>query len=164
MDILTLLQSAQEKVKKKGFAILRSSRHSTPSQACIHTLGLPSMGLPDLVIYIGNHSNGPDIAHTLLNEVANLQIAQGKFTHGRQLTKEVFPDLPETSMVNITMLQITDPYYLQDTFVLNKAILREKGDYTQEALQLVYPDDSGRFPWEPGSQLADLKVVGRALE
>lgn len=159
-DILTVVEEARKTIEKKGFATITSPRLSKDGQICAHTLGMPAQGLPDLVVFIPEQ--GTDIASMLLNEVANLQIAQGKYAHGRVLRKDVFPDIPPESSVNLTLLEVNNQH-LQEIFVLNKVLLRDK-TYTQEAFQITYPDDKGRYPWMPGSDLASLRIVSRPLE
>lgn len=158
--MLAVLEEARKKIEKKGFATLTAERHSGNGQICAHTVGFPAMGLPDLMVMVPD--GGEDLAGVLLNEVGALQVAQGKLTHGRVLTKELFPDLSDDSYVKMVMCEITDEQGL-DIFVMNKVLLRDK-PYTQEAFQIVYPDDKGRMPWQTNSNLANLRMFGRRPE
>lgn len=161
--MLTVLHEAREKIAKKGYAVLPSSRLSDKDQICVHTVGMASMGLADLVIYMGNYGEGPELAVKLITDVANFQTQQGKYTHGRVLTKEVWPDYDENDFVSLTLLQV-DPFYLDSIFSLNKVLLRDKSVHTIEAFQIAYPDSAGRFPWVKGSEMATMRLVGRPPE
>jgi hypothetical protein len=156
-DILSLLTEARQMVAKKGFAAITSQRMSTDEAVCCHTLGLAAQGLPDLVVYVARPDG--DMAAALLNELANLQISQGRFTHGRKITSEFFN---EGSNMSLTLLEV-DPQHLETLFPLNKALFGDK-PFRQEGIQITFPDALGRFPWESGSLLSKQTLLGRAPE
>jgi hypothetical protein len=120
-DILTLLDEARQKIDKSGYATITHPYYSNEDNICAHTLGLAQQGLPDLVVNITHE--GADLAARLLAETADLQIKQGKFAHGRELRKEVFPDLPADSSTKLMLLEV-EPKYLDRVFALNKVLLR----------------------------------------
>jgi len=62
----------------------------------------------------------------------------------------------------LTLLEV-NPMFSQQLFALNKVLLRGK-TFTQEAFQVTYPDDNGNYPWQPGSALTSLRLLGRPPE
>ena len=119
-----------------------------PGPLFAYTVGLSGKGLPELVIY---GLPGP-VARRLLNEVARRMVAAKEpFRGGDEILGVLADELPLVAVG------------IEDGGDLN--LVRELYG-APEAVQLVWPDGDGVFPWEAGAQVvsAEQPVRGRAPE
>lgn len=110
-----------------------------------YTTGLVPHGHPELVVY-GLEMR---IAQSLLNTLAFSVINDGAcYGHGDTVHQLVraFP---------VRLVRMTDT--TQDLTVANSLY---GVDGPIDALQLVLPDQDGRWPWQPGSGVANLPARG----
>jgi hypothetical protein len=115
-----------------------------PSPLFAYTVGLVGSGHPELIVY----GLPLEVASSILNDLAEHVAAGGRLHAGDRLTR----DESDYGMVLVAV---------DDTAPLGLA----RGVYGPEvrALQLVYPDDEHRMPWDDGCDpyVASLPLLGR---
>lgn len=102
-----------------------------------YTVGLHLKGLPELVIYGLPHQS----AAKLLNQLALKQIEEGPLTPGQRL---------EDELKNGLDLYTLDATHDHECF---QAQYMAKEDIT--VIQIVWPDQNNKFPWEPDATVYD---------
>jgi uncharacterized protein DUF4262 len=128
----------RHRILEHGWAvlsILSEGRRRHPGFS--YTIGLWSIGHPELVVF----GLAPDRAQTLLNEVSE-RVRTGLTLVGRETVSAV-------SMHPSHYLRV---FPLPDAeSVLLRARDQFRGDHAEpvSALQLVWADENGAFPWEP---------------
>jgi hypothetical protein len=90
--------------------------------------------------------------------MAQLQIKQGPFTHGRVITKEFFETVEHLSF---KMVELSD-LHAKNILSLNRVVFDPTTPL--KGVQICYPDSSGRFPWQQGSDIDYMKILGSAPE
>jgi len=134
-----------ELVARYGWAVqhvLPGSADEEP--AFSYTVGLSRVGLPELVVF----GHGQDCAHDLLNAVA------GRLWDGAPYRDD---ELVDDVLVRGALMLVRA---VDTTRHLVWAHALAAGRWPVEAWQLVLPDAEGRWPWEPGSELAHLPLLG----
>ncbi|KQU32056.1 DUF4262 domain-containing protein [Rhodococcus sp. BP-349] len=120
----------KRKIARHGWAVtaVAGSDHEVPDVA--YTTGLTSRSLPELIVYgLPFHLSG-----SLLHDMASQMVAGLALSSGitiRSATGDE-PDIVVIQAVNTADMVVTGALY---------------SDFT--ALQLVWPDVDGHFPWEP---------------
>lgn len=132
-NITAVLKKVADDIKKFGLAVI-----TVPSDGEVPTLAY-SIGLwgarhhPEIVVF----GLPPEVAHTIINDVGR-RVKNGKrFKDGDVVEK----------LANFPMAFVEVP---RDRFEghLNVALAYYgHGEFT--ALQLVWPDTQGKFPWQP---------------
>jgi hypothetical protein len=112
-----------------------------------YTVGLwPRIGLEYAII-----GPPPEHAATILNDVATAATEGGRrWVHG-ETSDDFLPGLP---LMFLDVTRRDAPYVL----AVADALYGLEGPVP--AQQLVGPDQIGRWPWEPGSTIADLPLLG----
>lgn len=152
-DVLSLYEQAKKLIEEKGFAVVAAQMNVEPDPLndCVHTLGLAAQGLPELVVF----GMTDDLGSSVLATLANIQINQGPFIQGRVVKDEMFK---EGSPYAFMMIEV-EPCYIDDVFFMNKVLYGE--NFKTTAIQVCYQDINGRYPWDPGSDLAETHKLGR---
>lgn len=151
-DVLTMARTARADIEKRGYAIVYNEVNTTGGWVQTnHTLGLVKQGLPELLEFGLGESLGKQVLHDL----AQLQIAQGPFTEGREIKDEI---LTEGADYSFKMVEI-EPQYIDDVFGLNKFLFGP--EIVATAMQVCYPDSKGRWPWDKDSDLDEMPRLGR---
>ena len=121
------LDAVREMVQKHGWAVqfVESDR-----MAYAYTVGLHERGLPELLVT----GLSPKRATHLLNSVADYLVDGGKPLPGELISIAGGPPL------EVVQVQHPDAH-------MNVAVALYGPDV--RALQLVWPDDQGRRPWDP---------------
>jgi Domain of unknown function (DUF4262) len=128
------LDEVRAKILKHGWAAQYVESDRTPYA---YTIGLHARGLPELVVT----GVSPQGALRLLNAVVRDVMSGDRLTPGRQMTPPAGPVLE--------IVQVDHPDAHMDTAI---AIYGPQ----VRALQLVWADDRGRWPWAPG--FSDARV------
>ncbi|RJQ82832.1 DUF4262 domain-containing protein [Pseudonocardiaceae bacterium YIM PH 21723] len=102
-----------------------------PAPSIAYTVGLTDRGLPELM------ATGltDESAHQVLNKVAQHMLDRGKPENGTQAWSG------ETLLYEI--VYVTEAWF-------HLEVARRRYGERLRAVQVVYPDDRGRTPWEPG--------------
>ncbi|WP_161604969.1 DUF4262 domain-containing protein [Cellulomonas massiliensis] len=132
-----------ELVARYGWAV----QHVLPGAdepAFSYTVGLSRVGLPELVLF----GHGPDCAHDLLNAVA------GRLWDGAPYRDDALVDdvLVRGSLMLVRAVDTTRHLVWAHELAA--------GRWPVDAWQLVLPDAEGRWPWEEGSEVAHLPLLG----
>lgn len=152
-DVLSLLAEARTLIDRQGYAFLAGGENNGPHDQFHYTLGLVKQGLPELVI-VGMPEA---LAHQVLEKLAKLQIKQGPLTHGQVVNKEFFEGDDHDDTIRFQMVELNG-YHAENVLSLNRVV---NGTSTRlRGLQICYPDSAGRFPWEQGSEIDYMKILG----
>jgi hypothetical protein len=100
-----------------------------------YTIGLTALDHPEVVIY----GLPAEAAHEFLNDIGSRVQAGSRFTADRIATDLAEDDLP---MAFIAVLDTADLTAVDEIYG------------AVDALQMVWPDHNGRFPWAEGYSLA----------
>jgi hypothetical protein len=131
-----LFQKIDTIIKQAGFAFLSIGQDGdTPSFA--YTVGITeSYGCPELIIFGVGHNVADAVFNGLVKKIVNGE----RFIDG-DVVIEIL-NMPVT--VKAVSKEIASP------FALNVASRYKGTKYTPTFQQIVYPDQSGKSPWEPG--------------
>ena len=112
--------------------------------AFTYTVGLHRAGLPELIVF------GPpdDVAAPMLDSVA-WQLRQGRAYVDGDVVDGRKGDQP------VRVMEVLD----SRTHLLHANAL-SPSPLPVPALQLIYPDRDGRWPWQPGSRIASVPLLG----
>lgn len=113
-----------------------------------YTVGLAAVQRPEFLIF----GLPPEIAHTLLNDLAKVALAGQEFAHG-DIVHNLISGYP------VTMVEIADP---GEHLTMANRLYQPAEDVQVSALQVVFPDKESRFPWEPDSNVATVPLLGPA--
>jgi hypothetical protein len=128
----------RETVRRNGWAVQAVCGEGTEPPFA-YTVGLFGLGHPELLIY----GMSPESAAGVLNELGERVRQQRRVVPGELLTFERWPHRLHAFPV---------PNAAEVLFAANRFYGRPADDPVP-ALQLVWDDRSGHFPWEPGYQL-----------
>ena len=126
----------------------------SPDEVFAYTAGLSEAGWPELLV-IGL---GPQTSMTILNEVvAKLRSEERRPAHGMIVTEAL----------NVPVhLRSVPAHLVLDYFKvsLNRANRKGIPDAQVEGIQIVWPDEAGKFPWDAGynDHRFQQKVLGGA--
>ncbi|MEU4421840.1 DUF4262 domain-containing protein [Actinoplanes sp. NPDC024001] len=142
----TELRQIGEAIERSG-VYLHFVPQPTPLETCWYTIGLTGHGHPELILF----GLPPDISQPALRAVASEVIAGRRaFTPGQYAD-----DVLEGHQVQLVAVTEPDrhlPVAAQFYAVTGAAV---------EALQIVWPDRYHRWPWQPGTRVDDMPVLGR---
>lgn len=129
-------------VKRHGWAVQHVLASGAGEVDYAYTVGLTGRGLPELVIF----GLGHDAARSVLNAVAGRLVAGEQVEAPARLRGVV-------KGYDVTVMTVTD-------FQLLPLAFKVAGVPSIRALQIVWPDGQGRWPWEPGSGVATMPLLG----
>lgn len=152
-DLLSTIKNAKAVIEEVGFAVLTAQLGPDldPYRDGVYTLGLAKQGLPELVVFGMSYEVGSKILATL----GQIQVAQGPFTHGREIGSEVFK---EGAPYKLIMAEI-DEAKAREFFMVDQVLYGPELKIT--GMQVCWPDAAGKFPWEEGSTLGETTRLGR---
>lgn len=114
--------------------------------AFAYTVGLAKAGQPEFIMFGLPH----ETAHALLNDIGFRALrGEHTFRHG-DIVHQLVRDYP------VQLIAVRDSW--QHLTISNH--LFGNPDGALPALQIVFPDEQGRFPWEPGCTMEDYPVLG----
>jgi hypothetical protein len=139
-------------LRRIGETIARSGVHlefvpqPTPLETCWYTIGLTDHDHPELILF----GLPPDLSRPVLHAVAD-DVVAGRRTcvAGRQAD-----DVLDGHQV--LFVAVTEP----DRHLPVAARFYAGTDSAVAALQIVWPDRYHRWPWQPGTRVDDMPVLG----
>ena len=142
----TGLRQIGETIQRSG-VYLHFVPQPTPLETCWYTVGLTGHGHPELIMF----GLPPDISRPALRSVAGDVIA-GR----RTLTAEQYAD-DVLEGHQVLLVAVTEP----DRHLPVAAQFYAVTGAAVQALQIVWPDRHHRWPWQPGTRVDDMPVLGR---
>lgn len=124
----SFLEKVDDLTQRFGFAVVAVDNEAAMS----YTVGLTALGLPEIVVF----GLPQDVARHLLN-------AAGTLLRERRLPT----DTPVEEIANLPLVFKSIPADVAEEN-LRVAAARAKGPIA--ALQMIFPDPKGLFPWEAG--------------
>lgn len=126
-----------------------SANPSTSTPAFAYTVGLAEIEEPELIIF----GFQPYIAQDILNDLA-LPIVRGQaersLTPG--LTRDIFAgDVPAW------LIEVKDS---KEHLIIANQMFSIPGQQPVRALQVVFPDTNGLWPWQSGSLESSIPILG----
>jgi hypothetical protein len=121
----------------------------TPLETCWYTIGLTNHGQPELILF----GLPPDISRPALHAVAG-DVIEGRRTFSAGQRAD---DVLEGH--EVLFVAVTEP----DRHLPAAAQFYADKGAAVEALQIVWPDRHHRWPWQPGTRVDDMPVLGRPL-
>ncbi|MEV6601518.1 DUF4262 domain-containing protein [Actinoplanes sp. NPDC051346] len=117
----------------------------TPLETCWYTIGLTDHGHPELILF----GLPPDISRPVLHEIA-ADIIAGRRTYAAGQHAD---DVLEGHRVQF--VAVSEP----DRHLPAAAQFYAASGSAVRALQIVWPDRYHRWPWQPGTSVADMPVL-----
>lgn len=118
-------------------------------ETCWYTIGLTEHRHPELILF----GLPPDISRSVLHAVAEEVIEGRRTCAAGQYADDVLEGHP------VTFVAVTEP---GRHLPLATRFYAGTGTAT-EALQIVWPDRYHRWPWQPGTHVNDMPVLGQRL-
>jgi hypothetical protein len=140
------LRQVGETIERSG-VYLQFVPQPTPLETCWYTIGLTGHGHPELIMF----GLPPDISRPVLRSVAGDVIAGRRTLTAGQDADDVLEDHP------VHVVAVTEP----DRHLPVAAQFYAATGAAVEALQIVWPDRYRRWPWQPGTRVGDMPVLGR---
>jgi len=131
------MQTVRENIRKHGFFVqgVFPTKYE-PGELFLYTIGFwQKWQHPEIVIF----GVPPEVAHQLLWNVWHHVEGGGRIQDGQQV-----PNIAEGYLAHFRSAPTNHPRY---SFGVARAYY---GHSDFEVLQLVIPDEQGRWPWEPG--------------
>jgi Domain of unknown function (DUF4262) len=142
----TELDQVGEAVKRVG-VYLAFVPQPALLETCWYTIGLTDHRHPELILF----GLPPDIARPVLYAVAQEVIEGRRTCAAGQFADDVLEGH------SVTFVAVTEP----DRHLPGAAQFYAGTGTAVEALQIVWPDRYHRWPWQPGTHVADMPVLGR---
>jgi Domain of unknown function (DUF4262) len=137
----------QQAIGKFGFSICYVDDEETP---WAYTIGRTRRGLPELLIV----GVDPETASSVLSSL---------HTHAFPYDGDRTIKLLELHFPNLRFLEVPDPAWDNTDYLLGAAedARRFAPQRQRVALQVVWPDSNGAFPWEPNfdREIVDLQPI-----
>lgn len=161
-DIITYGLSVAATIRDEGAALLTvPSDEDFPGHA--YTVGFTARSHRELIMFapvpVSGAAEGegpsPFVTDALCTLVDQIVDHGARFGPGDTIAN-LLVDRP------VRMVEVIDPAVL--TFAVAFYATSNPDALSVDALQVIYPDDAGRWPWEPGSQVAHLPVLGIVAE
>jgi hypothetical protein len=140
-------------LRQVGEAIHRSGVYlefvpqPTPLETCWYTVGMTTHDQPELIVF----GLPPDISRPVLRSVAHDVIAGRRTITAGQYADDVL----DGHLVHF--VAVTEP----DRHLPVAAHFYSVTGNSVQALQIVWPDRYRRWPWQPGTRVDDMPVLGR---
>ncbi len=142
----TGLRQVSETIERSGVH-LQFVPQPTPLETCWYTIGLTGHAQPELILF----GLPPDISRPVLRAVAGDVIAGRRTFIEGQCANDVLEGHP------VQFVAVTEP----DRHLPVAAQFYAGTGAAVEALQIVWPDRHNRWPWQPGTRVDDMPVLGR---
>jgi hypothetical protein len=141
--LLGHLAGAQRDIDARGFAIqcvLGDAEHL----AFAYTIGLHLLDRPELLVF----GPDPDTAYPMLGSIA-AQVVDGRRLADGDVLDDTIAGRP------MRVMEVLDS---REHLLYAHVHARTAGPLP--ALQVIYPDIHGVWPWQPGSRIADVPLLG----
>ena len=119
----------------------------TALETCWYTVGLTGHGHPELILF----GLPPDLCRPVLRTVAGDVIAGRRTIAAGQYADDVLEGH------QVRFIAVTEP----DRHLPVAAQFYAATGAEVCALQIVWPDRHQRWPWQPGTRVEDMPVLGR---
>ncbi|WP_229070972.1 DUF4262 domain-containing protein [Actinoplanes sp. DH11] len=116
-------------------------------ETCWYTIGLTGHDHPELILF----GMPPDLARPVLHDIAGDVIARRRTCTAGQFAGDVLGG-HQAQFVAVSEPDRHLPVAAQFYATTGTAVT---------ALQIVWPDRYQRWPWQPGSRVSDMPVLGR---
>lgn len=132
----TFVDHARKQIAEHGYALHSVNGQGQPFQ-WTYTIGFTGLGHPELVFY-----NLPElVVRCIVNRMYAAAVAGHTFQHG-DMVDRIIPGFP------LAMLAVPHGYpWLVASSIYDSFDIR--------GLLVISPDRKSRFPWDPGSDIAD---------
>jgi hypothetical protein len=128
----------RDTIRTFGWAIQHVCGDGEGSPSVAYTVGLTGFGHPEIAVF----GVGQTSAATLLNTLGE-QVRSGASLHDG--------DVIHVRCVPVTLFELPNP---GDVLFTANSVYGRRNDNSVPALQAVYPDNDGAWPWEPAYELA----------
>lgn len=115
-------------------------------ETCWYTVGLTGHGHPELIVF----GLPPDISRPLLRDVAADLVAGRRVVTAGQVAGDVLAGHP------VRFVEVPEP----DRHLPVAAQFYAVAGTQVRAMQIVWPDRHDRWPWDAGSRVGDMPVLG----
>lgn len=139
---VSYLSWMQQLMADHGWAVQYVGPGDGEPQYC-YTVGFYQHGLPELVVFGPTARGGQE----MLNRLGDRVKAGQRYADG-----DVVRDLTTKELRLMEVLDSREH--------LTVAHLLSRSERPLPALQVIYADRDGRWPWQPGSRIADVPVLG----
>lgn len=112
-----------------------------------YTVGLAKEDHPEIIVF----GPDPEIAHGILM-LMSMPVLAGKRTWHKGPSDRILGN-----GVPAMLLEVTDS---SEHLTVANRLYGDPDKAPIPALQVVFPDKAGRWPWQPGSKVAALPVIG----
>ena len=140
------LRQIGETIERSG-VYLQFEPQPTPLETCWYTIGLTDHDHPELILY----GLPPDISRPTLHTLAADVIARRRTCAAGRHADDVLEGH------RVQFVEVTEP----DRHLPVAAQFYAATGASVAALQIVWPDRYQRWPWQPGSRVDDMPVLGR---
>ena len=130
----------------RGGVHLQFVPQPTALETCWYTVGLTGHGHPELIVF----GLPPDLARHALRTVAADVIAGRRGIAAGQLADDVLAGH------EVRFVEVTEP----DRHLPAAALCYAGPGPAMRALQIVWPDRYHRWPWQVGTRVSDMPVLG----
>jgi len=141
IETVGYLSHMQGLVDRHGWALQWVCPGEGEPSMC-YTAGLSAFDLPELVVF----GPGTDDAAWLLNTLGARMRAGRRYVDG---------DSIDDVWRHGRLMEVLDS---RDRMLVAHALSR--AEQPLPALQVIYPDRDGRWPWQPGSRIANVPILG----
>lgn len=144
--VVEALDEHRRLIDEQGWSVVSVGGAGRRALPFSHTVGLTRLGHPELLV----SGRGPAEARYLLDVLGDEVLAGRRFHVGDALRRDPWAPL--------RLLRVTSP----DALVVAQAVAGS--DAAVPALQVVWCDDAGRWPWDPErpAGAADQQLFARA--
>ena len=140
------LRQIGETIERSG-VYLQFEPQPTPLETSWYTIGLTDHDHPELILY----GLPPDLARPALHTLAADVIARRRTCVAGRHADDVLEGH------RVQFVEVTEP----DRHLPVAARFYAVSGAALTALQIVWPDRYQRWPWQPGSRVDDMPVLGR---
>nr|WP_255479315.1 DUF4262 domain-containing protein [Quadrisphaera sp. RL12-1S] len=146
VEVVEALDEHRRLIDEQGWTVVSVGGAGRRALPFSHTVGLTRLGHPELLV----SGRAPAEARYLLDVLGDEVLAGRRFHVGDLLQRDPWPSL--------RLLRVTSP----DALVVAQAVAAD--DVEVPALQVVWCDDAGRWPWDAGrpAGAVDQQLFARA--
>jgi len=135
-------------IERHGWAVQGVTCGGRGRPEFAYTVGLLTLGEPEFIIFGAPFG----AACGVLDDLAARVRDGARYTHGQVLDDVIAPQ-------PVVLLEVADT--TQHLLIAQQFAAAEPVRPRQvRAWQVVYPDDDGRWPWQPGFAVPDLPILG----
>lgn len=146
------MQDMLEVVAKHGMAVQGVFGDDSFPMDFAYTVGLAPHGHPEFICF----GVDPQVAQPMLNDIGlEHVIRRGERFQAGDLISGLVQDF------DVFLVQVTDS---REHLTMSNSFYGDPDGPPLPALQIVFPDEKGLFPWEPETEIAWEPVLGPVTE